>query len=186
MPGVLKRTRGAFNEWRKRHGLDAGIYGIRIDAGRPVVLLAVPLDARPPSSSRAFEASPVATDMTADEFIDFLVGEYLREVLECRTDEELGFVLSETKGRRRFQGFGKSYGEPAPRAQGAGSEPHETDKPLRRVSGGSFRARMRTGAQECPLCGGELEEIGRRVPVTEADEKDGVFVWRPPPIARIA
>jgi hypothetical protein len=124
--------------------------------------------------------------MRADDFIRFLVSEYLREVLECSSDDELAFLLAETKGRRRFQGFGHAYGNAGPQPGGALKGTPTEAKPLARVSGGSFRTKTSKAPSACPLCGGELEVLDRLIPASEAEERNGVFVWRSPPNATAA
>jgi len=186
--GVLRRTRGRFAEWRKRDGIGAGIYGLRLDAERrAAVLLAVPAGSPTPRGTRAFEVEPIATSWSPDEFIRWLRDEYVDEAQAWSTDPELRQLIDETKGRRRFQGFGTFYGEPGQESADmdtdeAGAEATvRQKKSLGRVSGGSLRGKREKDGVRCTYCGGEVEFYAFTVPEEQVERIGDGWLYRGPP-----
>lgn len=183
--GVLKQVRGRFRDWRARSGVTDGIYGARLDAAvGAVVLLAVPSDAPVPESTRAFDVEVVARDCSPDEVLRWLQSEYVDEAQSWRTGEELAFLLAETKGRRRFQGFGTGYGDGTPMDKKEeepmadhGSEQEREERPLHKVSGGSGRGGHRTNSPACPYCDGKVELYPFTVPASEVQRVGAGWLW---------
>jgi hypothetical protein len=187
--GILRTVRSRFREWRPRAGLTAGVYGARLDANHgAVILLAVPSEASLPESSPAFEVEVVALDRETDEFLAWLQSEYIAEAQSWQTAAELGFLIDETKGRRRFQGFGAAYGESneiedvdskevVEMANPGETNPEEQRKPLARISGGSFKGKHAKGDPACPFCGGTVELYPFTVPAAEVKKVGTHWLW---------
>ena len=187
-PGALKKVRTRFGDWRKRVGLSAGIYGCRLDAeSGAVIMLAVPSDIAVPTSSRAFDVEIVAMDQAPDEVLSWLQREYVRETQSWSTANELTYVMDETKGRRRFQGFGSVYGERSENEseeQGAmTSDEAKAGKPqqaLGRISGGSGKGKREDRGHSCSFCGGTVELLPFTVPPAEVVKVGNGWLWNGP------
>jgi hypothetical protein len=186
--GVLKSVRSRFSEWRKRAGIEAGIYGSRLDrVSGATIMLAIPSDVPIPTSSRAFNVETIATDRTPAEFLRWLQSQYVDEAQGWETVDELRFLLAETKGRRRYQGFGGIYGEAAQdeskeEVQVANSGETKPDKPraLGRISGGSFKGKREKGGPTCGSCGGVVELYPFTVPAAEVTRAGNHWLWNGP------
>lgn len=184
--GVLKTVRSRFSEWRKRSGIDAGMYGGRIDREcGAVIMLATPADDPIPESSRAFDVEVVALDRTPTEFLRWLQSQYVDEARSWETVAELGLMLEETKGRRRFQGFGGIYGESsqAERAEETDVAKESEAGPderraLGRISGGSFKGKREKGGHACGFCGGVVELYPFTKPAAEVNKAGNHWLWR--------
>lgn len=183
--GVLKKVRSRFNEWRKRSDIGAGIYGLRLEASGAVVLLALPTRASVPQASRAFDVEVVAEGQSSEAFLRWLQAEYADEARAWETDEDLGRLLEETRGRRRFQGFGEAYGaektSPADGATEHAAEPASDAVPLRKISGGSHSAAGKRDVRLCPFCGAKVEMLSFSVPIEEVRLINGSHQWTGPP-----
>lgn len=183
-PGVLKSVRSRFVEWRRRADVKAGMYGGRLDRERgAVIMLAIPNDLPVPDSSRAFDVDVVATDRTPSEFLAWLQSQYVEEAQSWESTEELLFMLTETKGRRRFQGFGGIYGEGTQAKEEETMANDETAKseekrqPLGRISGGSFKGKREPGGHTCGHCGGAVELYPFTVPAAEVIRTGDHWLW---------
>jgi hypothetical protein len=185
---VLKKVRSRFRQRRGRSDIAAGVYGARLDRDFGVaILLAIPADLPIPESSRAFEVEVVALNQGPRDFLRWLQGEYVQEAQGWETPDELAVLIEETKGRRRFQGFGGVYGEVE-----EGSDVEEkTDmvtpteakvtecrKPLSRISGGSLKGKHAKGEHACPFCGGAVELYPFSVPADQVEQVGGHWLWR--------
>ena len=184
--GVLKAVRSRFSEWRKHAGIEAGMYGGRLDRELgAVIMLATPSDLPIPVSSRAFDVEVVAVEQTPTEFLRWLQRQYVDEARSWETVDELGFMLDETKGRRRFQGFGGIYGEALQTdskeetqvAKDSEAKPDER-RALGRISGGSFNGKREKGGHACGFCGGVVELYPFTVPAAEVDKAGNHWLWR--------
>ena len=184
---VLKKVRSRFREWRARSGIGAGIYGVRLDrTSGAVILLAIPPDLPVPESSRAFEVETVALNQGPRDFLRWLQGEYVQEAQDWQTSEELTVLIAETKGRRRFQGFGAVYGEADESLNKEktdmvmSTEAMATDnrKPLGRISGGSLKGKHEKAEHSCPFCGGVVELYPFSVPADQVEQVGGHWLWR--------
>jgi hypothetical protein len=164
------------------------VYGARLDRDSGVaILLAIPAELPIPESSLAFEVKVVALNRSPRDFLRWLQGEYVQEAQGWETPDELAVLIEETKGRRRFQGFGGVYGEVE-----EGSDVEEkTDivapteakvtecrKPLSRISGGSFKGKHAKGEHACPFCGGAVELYPFSVPANQVEQVGGHWLWR--------
>jgi Bifunctional DNA primase/polymerase, N-terminal len=186
--GVLKTVRSRFAEWRKRAGARAGIYGGRLDPEcGAAIMLAVPSDMTVAESSRAFDVEVVAMDRTPTEFLGWLQSQYVDEAQSWTTLEDLQFLIDETKGRRRFQGFGAIYAErteseTVERKEGAQmakeAKSEEGRRPLGRVSGGSFKGKRENLGHACSFCGGVVGLYPFSVPAAEVDRVGNGWLWR--------
>jgi len=189
--GVLKTARSRFAEWRKRAGVAAGIYGSRLDPEHgAVIMLAMPSDAPIPISSRAFEVITMAFDRSPMEFRRWLQSQYVAEAQSWESAEELQFLLTEIKGRRRFQGFGAIYGGPSEEqtsgtveekmAENGSGKSEVRRRALGRISGGSFSKRHDKGGTACPFCGGAIELYPFAVPASEVQASGDHWLWLGP------
>ena len=178
----LKVVRSRFAEWRKRVGLSAGIYGVRLTAAdgelSPDVLLAVPdEEANKAQASRAFQVEVIARGQTPADTLRWLQGAYLEEATSWTIPEEMLTLLAEIKGRRRFQGFGKAYGKQE-------KPPESAERPLGRVSGGACRGGAKE-ARSCPACGGQVEMLPGTVPSEQVRKVGANWWWSGPPRRRV-
>ncbi len=175
-----------FREWRRSRGIEAGFYGLTLfrdgDGWRAELLIAVcDDDADKLADGRAFTVTVVAQGIDSPTLIQFWQEAYLNEVTAWRTPDELrGFRLM-TRGRRKFQGWGESFGNSCEQES---EEPTKEEgeamrtEPLSRMSGGSGRAAKRKPA--CPRCGETLRRLGRFDPerMEVFVNEDGVREWR--------
>lgn len=188
-PGAVAKARGRFREWRRRAGLEAGVYGVRWDRERgAAVLLMTPAGSPGPRSSEAFAVEAVARGRGPGEALAWLQREYAEEARAWRTDAELAALVEGARGRRRFQGFGSAYGGPREQDEGAPREAQAEARGKRvglgRVSGGSCRSRRGPVRPACPFCGGAVELLRRTVPAEEVERVAGGWEWRGPPAGR--
>jgi hypothetical protein len=184
---VLKKVRSRFREWRARSGIATGVYGARLDRDSGgAILLAIPADLPIPESSRAFEVEMVALNQGPRDLLRWLQGEYVQEAQGWETPDELA-VLKETKGRRRFQGFGGVYGEVEERsdveektdlATPMDAKVMECRKPLSRISGGALNGKRAKGQHACPFCGGAVELYPFSVPADQVEQVGDRWLWR--------
>ncbi len=186
--GVLKRIRSRFREWRGRSHIGAGVYGARLDRDSgAVILLAIPAELPVPESSLAFDVEVVARKQDPRSFVRWLQVEYVREAQDWRTPDELQVLIEETRGRRRFQGFGGVYGEvekdPDREEEPDMDIPSKTDvaerpKPLSRISGGGLNGKHSRGEHSCPFCGGAVELYPFTVPAGQVERIGDHWIWR--------
>lgn len=183
---IVKKIRSRFSEWRKRAGVVAGLYGIRLEWGRgATVLLALPSELPIPASTRAFDVEVVADNREPGEYLRWLQDEYAQEAHGWETDGDLAILLEQTNRRRRFQGFGGSYAseksQPSEESQeGEEGPPAATALPLSKVSGGAH-SKSKKDVHLCPKCGGTVRMLGFIVGKEQAQLKDGVLQWTGPP-----
>jgi len=184
---VFKKVRSRFREWRTRSDIGAGIYGVRLDrTAGAVILLAVPTHLPIPESSRAFEVETVALNQGPRDFLRWLQSEYVQEAQDWQTPDELAVLIAETKGRRRFQGFGAVYGEASECLDkektdmviSTKAEATECRKPLGRISGGSLKGKHEKAKHCCPFCGGVVELYPFSVPADQVEQIGGHWLWR--------
>ncbi len=179
--GVLKTVRSRFREWRPRAGIEAGVYGARVArAAGAVILLAVPAELALPESSGAFEVVVVARNQSQRECIRWLQQEYVQEAREWETAEELATLLAAIKSRRRFQGFGATYGKAEPITADAPAEggSERERKPLGRISGGSLKGKRTREELSCPFCGGAVELYPFTVPADQVERVGTHWLWK--------
>ncbi|MBI5289799.1 MAG: bifunctional DNA primase/polymerase [Chloroflexi bacterium] len=180
--GVLRTTRRRFAEWRKRSGVAAGIYGSTLDAEHgAVIMLAIPRDLSAPASTRGFAVEVVGERQSPDDFLTWLRAEYLREACSWSTTEEFDLLTTETRGRRRFQGFGGAYGEANRGQEEAAMDENETMKkdesrPLSKISGGG--GTRSKAPHTCMFCGGEVELYPFTVPASEVVRFGEGWLWK--------
>lgn len=185
---ILKKVRSRFREWRARSGITAGVYGARLDRDSGVaILLAIPADLPIPESSRAFEVEMVALNQDPRDFLRWLQSEYVQEAQRWETPDELAVLIEETRGRRRFQGFGGVHGEVEEQSEKEEKtdmvKPSETKvtecrKPLSRVSGGAFKGKHPKGEHACPFCGGAVALYPFSVPADQVEQVGNHWLWR--------
>ena len=184
--GKLRAVRSRFAEWRKRSGVAAGIYGVRSDRqARAVVLVAVPSEMAVPAGTKAFSVEVVGERCGPNDVLAWLQAEYFEEATGWSNTDELDALLEETKGRRRFQGFGGVYGEQkdGQKEEEAMEEGKPEKRPLSRVSGGSGASRDRS-EHTCSSCGGGVKLLPFTVPASEVDRVGNEWIWRGPPEGR--
>jgi len=172
--GVRKRVQGRFVEWRKRIGIAAGVYGVRVRSVEGVleadVLLAVPdEDAAQVESSRAFAVERVAEGQDAGQALEWWQVEFMAESVSWSDTASLTALERETKGTRRFQGFGRGY-----------ERAEKSDKPLGKVSGGSGHGGGKQRKPPCPCCGNPVTMEPGTVPASQVfEDAAGNFWWKP-------
>lgn len=114
-------------------------------------------------------------------------GEYVQEAQDWETPEELAVLIADTKGRRRFQGFGAVYGEAWQNSDikektdmVMSTEATATDnrKPLNRISGGSLKGKHEKAERSCRFCGGGVELYRFSVPAEQVEHIGGHWLWR--------
>lgn len=181
--GYLRRARDKFREWQRNRDL-AGFYGITVrregDAWRARLLVAVPdSDARQLTAGRAFMLHVLGADLRSNDVVRTWQQAYLDEATAWETAGELDAFRALTRGRRKFQGFGKRRTEPASTDETQATEEAEMhEEPLHRMAGGSGQGTKQTHC--CPRCGEKLKRLGRfdhtRMEIIVAE--DGVTEWR--------
>jgi len=183
--GLLRRVRTRFNDWRKRTGITGGLYGIRLERERgAAILLAVPAGMPAPISTRAFQVEAVAREQSTREFARWLQQEYVDEAQAWSTDEELARLVRETKGRRRFQGFGTFYDDQEAKEESMQQESEQAapkKKALGRISGGALRGKRTKEPTHCTYCGGDVELYSYTVSADRVRRVGNGWLFNGPP-----
>jgi hypothetical protein len=120
----------------------------------------------------------VAADVDRYEAQAWYCEGFLEEVTSWGTPEELQVLLAAVKGRRRFQGFGKSYGQRKTddgehllagesKQLSTGSE-SPSPKKVYKASGGAAKGGSK--AVICDVCGGRMRFLGIASTPEDAEE----------------
>lgn len=179
--GARKTVSARFRDWRKRKGVEAGIYGVRLSSAGAEVLLAIPADNPLPESTRAFTIEVIARDRSPRDFVKWLRSEYVQEATSWDDAQQLYVLIEETRGRRRFQGFGGAYAKEDQvdeRSESAGEETAKERKPLHRVSGGGLKGKHGREGPPCGFCGGKVEWFEFTVPADEVQQVGTRWLWK--------
>jgi hypothetical protein len=162
-PGKTTRKEigAAFNHWRRKNGIAAGIYGVRLRVGAPDVLLLLPAGAPCP-------LSPIRDSLDREAAVTWYSDRAVEEVTSWRDANELMELIWAIKGRRRFQGFGAFFErQKEEEVTVIAKEP----KKLGRVAGGSGQ-----GQRERVTCDHDLPM--RRVREAMSDQESKAWVER--------
>jgi len=160
-----------FKAWRREHQLGAGFYGLRMTVGRPDVLLVLDAGEMPATLVADPAVMLVAADVDLERAVAWYCAMFLEEISSWRTPEELVALLIEVKGRRRFQGFGKSYGDKREERAGDEADGHlltGEPKKVYKAAGGSAKGGSK--AVLCKVCGDRMRFMGIALSQEDADQ----------------
>lgn len=191
--GSLTAARKQLRHWRDSRHL-TGLYGARYESGlKPVILLLLPTSTPAPAGGRAFDVEEMAAAVTPDEALQWLQDEYTLEVAEAwTTPDDLRVLLGDTKGRRRFQGFGASFKSAScsQSAEQQAEDPSSTANNLRKTppSGGAGHgAGSHKVERRCPICDAPVQMYTFKVGSADVQkDAQGRWRWLGPPGRRAA